>query len=78
MVLSSTEGVSGGWGTLLGVLSNLGVVSGVVMGIGHIFKIDDHYTNTDQWSIFGEHYPLNVFTNYNYSNSLLQEYAWQM
>ena len=34
----------------------------IVMGIGHIFKID-------------EHYPLNVFTNYNYSNSLLQEYA---
>ena len=46
--LSLTYYLSGGWGTLLGVLSNLGVVSGVVMGIGHIFKIDDRYTNIDR------------------------------
>jgi hypothetical protein len=33
----------------------------VVMGIGHIFKIDDRYTNIDL---------LNVFTDYNYSDSI--------
>ena len=42
----------------------------LVMGIGHIFKIDDRYTNIDQWSIISDNYLLNVFTDYNYSDSL--------
>ena len=46
----------------------LGIV--LVMGIGHIFKIDDHYTNIDRWSIIGDKDLLNVFTDYNYSDSL--------
>jgi hypothetical protein len=41
------------------------------MGIGHNFKIDNHYTNIDRWSIIGDNYLLNVFTDYNYSNSLI-------
>ena len=41
------------------------------MGIGHIFEIDDHYTNIDQWLIIGDNYLLNVFTDYSYSNSLI-------
>ena len=40
----------------------------LVMGIGHIFKIDDRYTNIDRWSIISDHYLLNIFTDYNYSN----------
>jgi hypothetical protein len=40
------------------------------MGIGHIPKIDDRYTNTDRWSIISNNYLLNVFTDYNYSDSL--------
>ena len=39
------------------------------MGIGHIFKIDDRYTNIDRWSIISDNL-LNVFTDYNYSDSL--------
>jgi hypothetical protein len=46
------------------------VPSRVVMGIGHIFKIDDRYTNIDRWSIISNNYLLNVFTDYNYSDSL--------
>jgi hypothetical protein len=42
----------------------------LVMGIGHIFKIDDRYTNIDRWSIISDNYLLNVFTDYNYSDSL--------
>ena len=42
----------------------------IVMGISHNVKIDDRYTNIDQWSIIGDNYLLNVFTDYNYSNSL--------
>ena len=45
------------------------------MGIGHIFEIDDRYTNIDRWSIIGDNYLLNVFTEYIYSKS--QEYVWQ-
>ena len=41
------------------------------MGIGHNFKIDNHYTNIDRWSIIGDNYLLNVFTDYNCSNSLI-------
>ena len=37
----------------------------VVMGIGHIFKIDDRDTNIDQWSIIDDNYLLNVFTDYD-------------
>jgi hypothetical protein len=37
------------------------------MGIGHIFEIDDRYTNIDQWSIIGANYLLNVFTYSTYS-----------
>jgi prolyl-tRNA synthetase len=44
--------------------------TGAVMGIGHIFKIDDRYTNIDRWSMIADSYLLNVFTDYNYSNSL--------
>jgi prolyl-tRNA synthetase len=40
------------------------------MGIGHIFKIDDRYTNIDRWSIIGDNYLLNVLTDYRYSNSI--------
>jgi hypothetical protein len=40
------------------------------MGIGHIFKIDDRYTNIDRWSIISDNCLLNVFTDYNYSDSL--------
>jgi len=40
------------------------------MGIGHIFKIDDRYSNIDRWSIIGDNYRLSLFTDYNYSNSL--------
>jgi hypothetical protein len=40
------------------------------MGIGHIFKIDDRYTNIDRWSIIGDNDLLNVFTDYIYSDSL--------
>jgi hypothetical protein len=40
------------------------------MGISHNFKIDDRYTNIYWWSIIGVNYLLNVFTDYNYSNSL--------
>jgi hypothetical protein len=40
----------------------------VVMGISHIFKIDDRYTSIDKWSIIGDNYIRNVFTDYNYSN----------
>jgi len=40
------------------------------MGIGNIFKIDDHYINIDRWSIIGDNCLLNVFTDYNLSNSL--------
>jgi hypothetical protein len=36
----------------------------------HIFKIDDRYTNIDRWSIISDNYLLNVFTDYNYSDSL--------
>jgi hypothetical protein len=43
----------------------------VVMGISHIFKIDDRYTSIDKWSIIGDNYLRNVFTDYNYSNSLI-------
>jgi hypothetical protein len=42
----------------------------LVMGIGHIFKIDDRSTNIDRWSIIADNYLLNVYTDYNYSNSL--------
>ena len=38
----------------------------VVMGIGYIFKIDNGYTNIDQWSIIGDNYLLNVFTDNNF------------
>jgi hypothetical protein len=38
------------------------------MGIGHIFKIDDRYTNIDRWSIISDNYLLNVLTDYNYSD----------
>ena len=43
------------------------------MKIGHIFKIDDdlHYINIERWSVIGDNYLLNVFTDYNYSNSLM-------
>jgi hypothetical protein len=41
----------------------------LVMGIGHNFENDDRYTNIDRWSIIGDNYLLNVFTDYNYSNS---------
>ena len=48
------------------------------MGIGHIPKIDDRYTNTDRWSIISNNYLVNVFTDYNYSDkSLFQECAGQ-
>jgi hypothetical protein len=40
------------------------------MGIGNIFKIDDRYINIDRWSIIGDNCLLNVFTDYNQSNSL--------
>ena len=40
------------------------------MGIGHIFKIDERYTNIDRWSIIGDNYLLNVLTDYSYSNSI--------
>jgi hypothetical protein len=42
----------------------------IVTGIGNIFKIDDRYINIDRWSIIGGNCLLNVFTDYNYSNSL--------
>jgi hypothetical protein len=37
----------------------------LVMRIGNIFKIDDRYINIDRWSIIGDNYLLNVFTDYN-------------
>jgi hypothetical protein len=41
------------------------------MGISHIFKIDDrYYTNIHRWSIIDDNYQLNVFTVYDYLNSL--------
>jgi hypothetical protein len=42
----------------------------LVMGISNIFKIDDRYINIDRWLIIGDNCLLNVFTDYNYSNSL--------
>ena len=45
------------------------------MGIGHILEIDDHYSNINRWSIIGDNYLLNVFTDYHYSNSLISR-AW--
>ena len=47
------------------------------MGIGHIFKIDDHYTNIVRWAIISDNCQLNVLTDYNYSNSLYFNFAWQ-
>ena len=44
------------------------------MGIGHIMKNDDCHTNIDWWSNIDDNYLLNVFTDYDYSNS--QEYVW--
>jgi len=41
------------------------------MGIGHIFKCDDCYTSINRRSIIGDNYLLSVFTDYNYSNSLI-------
>jgi hypothetical protein len=42
----------------------------LVMGICHIFKIDDRYANIDWWSIICDNSLLNVFTEHNYSNRL--------
>ena len=41
------------------------------MGIRHTFEIDDRYNNFDQWLIIGDSYLLNIFTDFNYSNSLI-------
>lgn len=43
----------------------------LVMGIGYNFENGYRYTNIDRWSIIGDNYLLNVFTDYNYSNSLI-------
>jgi hypothetical protein len=51
-------------------IDEVSVVLCLVMGIGHIFKIDDCYINIDQWSIIGDDYLLSLFTDYNYSDSL--------
>ena len=44
-----------------------------MMGIGHIFKINDRDTwpTSTRWSITSDNYLLNVFTSYNYSNSFI-------
>jgi hypothetical protein len=49
-------------------LENRDYIQLLVIGISHIFEIDDHYTNIDRWSIISDHYLLNIFTDYNYSN----------
>ena len=35
--------------------------SWLVMEIGHIFKIDDRYTNINRWSIINDNLLLNVY-----------------
>ena len=37
----------------------------LVMGIGYNFENGYRYTNIDRWSIIGDNYLLNVFTDYN-------------
>jgi len=44
---------------------------GLVIGNDHIIKIEDCHTNIDRWSIIGDYYLLNVFTDCNYSNSVI-------